>query len=453
MTPMEALQDPKRYRGFVLTAIGLQKLQGRIQQLEVKTGVRQGARAIAERVQLMEPHGIHPMTVRKLLRGQQGVDKRSIDQVFAALQLTLETGDYAHASLLSNASVELGADSAKTPEGIEKRITASTKSDFCGRSEEQSRLRQQILVNQCRLLVVLGAAGIGKTAFVKELAIEIEPAFECFAWKTLHPAPGITETLTELLQSLLVQLDISVSLPTTVEGLISSLLRYLRHYRCLLVFDGVESILSNRPLAGYYREEYEAYGELFRAIAESLHTSCLILTSQEKPRGVKRLENQFVQVLRLQGLNASDSQYLLQKQGIATYQLTDWQRVVDYYAGNPLLLKLAAVQIADYFDSNISAYLNEVSYEQWLFQDVRDVLDQQFNRITQPEQRVMLHLALAEDWVPLSDLQAALTDVISRHELLDVLDSLWRRSLFRKNGTCFKLTTAMAEFIRHYKSR
>jgi hypothetical protein len=39
------------------------------------------------------------MTVRKILRGQQGVDKRSIHQVFSALQLLLEIGDYAHASL------------------------------------------------------------------------------------------------------------------------------------------------------------------------------------------------------------------------------------------------------------------------------------------------------------------------------------------------------------------
>jgi hypothetical protein len=99
---IQALQDSKRYRGFVLTPIGRQKIQECIQRLEQKTGIHQGARAIAERVQLSEPDGIHPMTVRKILRGQQGVDKRSILQVFAALQLSLDVGDYAHANLSSN---------------------------------------------------------------------------------------------------------------------------------------------------------------------------------------------------------------------------------------------------------------------------------------------------------------------------------------------------------------
>jgi hypothetical protein len=55
-------------------------------------------------VQLIEPNGIHPMAVRKILHGQQGVDKRSIHYVFAALQLSLEVGDYAHANLSTTQS-------------------------------------------------------------------------------------------------------------------------------------------------------------------------------------------------------------------------------------------------------------------------------------------------------------------------------------------------------------
>jgi hypothetical protein len=103
---IQAIPDSKRYRGFVLTPTGRQKIQDCIQRLERKTGIHQGARAIAERVQLSEPDGIHPMTVRKILRGQQGVDKRSILQVFAALQLSLEVGDYAHANLFSSLIAE-----------------------------------------------------------------------------------------------------------------------------------------------------------------------------------------------------------------------------------------------------------------------------------------------------------------------------------------------------------
>jgi hypothetical protein len=96
---MQALQTPKRFRGFRLTATGWQKLEARIHWLEGQTQIRQNARTIAEQVQLSTPEGIHPMTVRKILQCQQGVDKRSIEQVFEALNLALVEGDYAHASL------------------------------------------------------------------------------------------------------------------------------------------------------------------------------------------------------------------------------------------------------------------------------------------------------------------------------------------------------------------
>ncbi len=100
---MQALQSPKRYRGFRLTTAGWHKLQARLQQIEGQTQVRQNARAIAERVQLTATEGIHPITVRKILQGQQGVDRRSIEQVFEALDLRLTEGDCAHASLPQDA--------------------------------------------------------------------------------------------------------------------------------------------------------------------------------------------------------------------------------------------------------------------------------------------------------------------------------------------------------------
>jgi hypothetical protein len=98
-TTSSALQHPKRYRGFVLTATGWQKLQQGIQQLEGQTQMKQNARTLAERVQLSTPEGIHPMTVRKILQCQQGVDRRSIEQVFTTLELALTEGDYAHRAL------------------------------------------------------------------------------------------------------------------------------------------------------------------------------------------------------------------------------------------------------------------------------------------------------------------------------------------------------------------
>jgi NACHT domain len=454
---IQALQDPKRYRGFVLTSVGLRKLQEGIQALERKTGVRQGARAIAERVQTIEPNGIHPITVRKLLRGEQGVDKRSIHHVFAALQLALDIRDYAHASLRDSmiSKCHNQSETVCLYGYVPTKLESFEEPDFLGRVEERSLLRYHILEKQCRLLTVVGAVGMGKTALVKKLMLEMGPSFECVVWKSLHHAPTLAETLLGLLQSLqslMEPLESETQLPITVEGRMDYLLSLLQQHRCLLVLDGMEAILGDRPLAGYYREEHEQYGEFFRAIAESCHLSCLILTSQEKLRGFERFVNGWVQTVHLQGLNVSASQRLLQKQGVFIDQPGDWQRLIDYYAGNPLLLKLVAAQIMDYFNGNLSAYLSEASQAQLLFQDIRDLLAQQFNCASPPEQVVLTHLAMAGNWVALSTLQTELNAVISRQELLDLLDSLYRRSLFQKSDATFKLSNVMTDFIRTTKT-
>ncbi len=443
---VQVLQHPKRYRGFVLTPIGLQKLQKEIQRLETQTRVRQSSRTIAERVQLLEPDGIHPITVRKMLRGQQGVDKRSICHVFEALHLVLEAEDYAHTSLSSTAlSPPTHAVKPDPHSDFGELSKPLTDTDFCGRVGETAQLKHRILDDCCRLVTVLGVEGIGKTALVKQVMADIQDEFECCVWISLHPVIAIVETLTSILQTLSGQ---SAQLPTTVEALVTHLLKELKQRRCLLVLDGVEAILENRPLAGYYRTEDEAYGGLFRAIAEHSHISCLVLISQEKPRELKRLEGKFVQSMHLEGLIPLESQQLLQVQGVFSRSQSDLSHIAAYYVGNPLILKWLTARVWNYFDGNLSSYLAELSHEQLLFRDLRDLLDKQFDRLSDLEQRVIEQLAVNNDGVALSQIQLNLARSFNQADLLDVLDSLQRRSLLQKRGAYFKLSPTMTEFIR-----
>lgn len=63
------------------------------------------------------------MTARKILRGQQGVDKRSIHQVFSALQISLDVGDYAHIDLYcSRTVVDFAERAPKTVDPINNGI-------------------------------------------------------------------------------------------------------------------------------------------------------------------------------------------------------------------------------------------------------------------------------------------------------------------------------------------
>jgi hypothetical protein len=124
------------------------------------------------------------------------------ERVFAALQLVLAVGDYTHAGLAN------GKISVLAPVDVRGDVVAADsnlldRTDVTGLMKERSRLRHKILVDECRLLVLLGAAGTGKTALVQQLTAEIAPAFEYFVWQSLAPAPPIDTMLNDLRRSLL----------------------------------------------------------------------------------------------------------------------------------------------------------------------------------------------------------------------------------------------------------
>ncbi|MGL5881399.1 MAG: NB-ARC domain-containing protein, partial [Xenococcaceae cyanobacterium] len=157
---------------------------------------------------------------------------------------------------------------------------------FYGRSEELATLGQWIKNDLCRLVAVLGMGGMGKTALSIALAENLQSEFEYIVWRSLRNAPPLAELLGGIVEFLSHQQETAATLSQELDRCISLLLEYLRHHRCLLVLDNVESILRGGEHAGQYREGYQAYGELLQRIGEVRHTSCLVLTSREKPKEI-----------------------------------------------------------------------------------------------------------------------------------------------------------------------
>src|SRR5207302_1150570 len=104
--------------------------------------------------------------------------------------------------------------------------------------------------------------------------------FMYIIWRSLKNSPPLDEILGEWIKLLSDQSQLD--LPDDVESKLSLLRTYLRQHRCLLILDNVESILREGELAGLYREGYEDYGRLIQHIGETVHQSCLIITSREK---------------------------------------------------------------------------------------------------------------------------------------------------------------------------
>ena len=238
-----AIQKLQRYRGFILTPVGLQKLQEGIRKLETQTRIRCSPQKLSQQVQLIHPDGIHPGTVRKILRCKEGVDRSSIALVFEVLKLTLEEGDYVH--LLANQELTLSwqssISSAKVPQDWGEAIDVSV---FYGRSQELQQLKQWLLSDRCRLIAILGMGGIGKTALSVKFAQQMQHHFDYTIWRSLRNAPKVGDILAQMIQFLSNQQEIK--LPNSVGDLIARLIKYLRSSRCLLILDNVEAILQSR---------------------------------------------------------------------------------------------------------------------------------------------------------------------------------------------------------------
>ncbi|PSB26485.1 NB-ARC domain-containing protein [Stenomitos frigidus] len=449
-----------RRRGVVLSLAGQRKFETARRQLEkaMNGGDRFTLEELSERTQLALS------TMTRVLDAQVGVDKQTLDQVFAAFDLSLQRADYqqpeggderlpaAATDSLSTASTTLATTLTTTSPTapILDWGEAIDVSLFYGRTAELATLEQWIQHDRCRLIAMLGMGGIGKTALSVKLAQELTQnskltaqPFEFIVWRTLRNAPPLELLLTDVIQVLSYQRESVPSL--RLPALISRLLNYLRQHRCLLILDNGETILQGGQFTGAYRQGYEAYGELLRQVGEIPHQSCVVLTSREKPETIANLEGETLPVrsFALPGLPTTATDHLFDAIGLSSSNVGR-QRLLGVYSGNPLALKIVATSIRELFGGDVDAFLQE---ETTVFNGIRRLLDQQYQRLTLLEKQVMLWLAINREWVTIAALQSDLVPSVPRSRLLETLESLARRSLIEQNNARFTQQPVVMEYV------
>jgi WD40 repeat protein/transcriptional regulator with XRE-family HTH domain len=431
-------QKAKRYRGVILTDRGWEEFQ--TAKVRAEFAENAGDRFTLE--ELSERMGLSLNTIAKLLGRAEPVDKQSLQWAFRAFELDLSKSDYTR----PHDEIEVEIDRSHQPQT--DWGNAIDTSIFCGRHEDLMRLKRWVLEEQSRLVLLLGIGGMGKSTLAAKLIREIGAEFEVVVWRSLQNAPPFEEWLESVLPVLLRALGEDIALPNSLDARMLKLLEGLRSSRCLLILDNAETILSAGQ-TGQYRSGYEGYGQLFKQIGEVAHRSCLLLTSREKPREIVPLEgaNRSVKTLLLKGLNGETGRELFRHQGKFTGTESEWETLVAHYGGIPLALKLVAATTQELFNGRIVEVLNYVRTGMCIFDDIRDLLWRQFERLSELEREVVFWLAINREPVSLFELSEDLLATTSKRQLPNTIQSLLRRSLIEKEDERFSLQPVVLEYI------
>ncbi|MEG4806052.1 NB-ARC domain-containing protein [Microcoleus sp. F8-D3] len=312
--------------------------------------------------------------------------------------------------------------------------------NFFDRTPSLNTLTTWILQQNCRLITLTGISGIGKTSLAVQLVKQIKHEFEYAAWYTLDEFPTIDKFQSNLTQ-LFSQSENLDSSPTNQKRL--PLIKYLQKHRCLVVLDDIHNLFCSRELAGKYKPDYEEYRSLFKQIEKLSHQSCFLLVGWEPPKEVPQLtsENTPIRTLQLTGLDTAAAGEILRDKGLT--DIDNCEALIHRYQGNPLWLKSVATLIQELGIGATELLIDDTIL---LPEDLKDVLQQQYDRTSELEKQVMSLLATENQ--PVNFAKLLQNGQISSSDLLNALQSLSRRCLIEKQESLYTLPPVLKQYIK-----
>lgn len=310
---------------------------------------------------------------------------------------------------------------------------------FYNRTSELETLKTWILQEHRRLITITGISGIGKTQLAVKLLQEIKHNFEYILWYNLDQSSSFTEFKAELIELFDPNTDSEL---IAKNGKRFKPIKYLQKHRCLIVIDNLHHLFCSGELAGQYQPQHQEFCSLFKKIQELTHQSCFLLIGWEQPRELAeiRRSNLGYKTITIRGLETTTIAEFFPEQELGEYEKLTPR--IHHYQGNPLWLNIIANFIPEMEDFGDKIIENNTIF---LPQSLKDNLQQQFNRLSPLEKQVILELVQDEQPVNLAKLLQRRQ--INSSDLLNVLQSLFRRCWLEKQDHFYCLPAVIRQYI------
>ncbi|OCR00738.1 ATPase [Oscillatoriales cyanobacterium USR001] len=327
----------------------------------------------------------------------------------------------------------------KQPETLHQDLSEMPElGTFYSRTSELETLTYWILQQHSHLIALTGISGIGKTSLAVQLVQQIKNQFDYIIWRTIDASHTLDEFQQELIQlfSQSEKLDSPATNPKPLP-----LIKYLQKYRTLIILDDIHHLFSSGELAGKYKPEYEEYRSFFKQIEKLSHQSCFLLIGWEQPREVTQVKSQNtpIRTLQITGLDIAAGREILRDNGLE--EINNCEALINCYQGNPLWLKNVATLIQE-----LGGYVTELLPDDGILlpEDLKDVLEEQFSRLSEIEKQVISLLAKESEPINLAKLLE--NSRITSSDLPNVLQSLSRRCLIEQQESFYSLPPVLRQY-------